>query len=211
MKLPRLFGYLEEKGIGRPSTYAPTITTILTRRYIEKVQKQLVPTDLGKVVNRLLIENFGDVINVEFTANIEEEFDKIAEGNENWKKVIREFYTPFAENVEKVEKELEHVKLEDEVSDVQCEKCGRMMVFKYGRFGKFLACPGYPECKNAKPIVETIDVPCPKCGAVVQIRKTKKRRNYYICENNPKNCCLGQPLFFSQRIFFKKHNRGEVS
>ena len=179
---------LEEKGIGRPSTYAPTITTILTRRYIEKVQKQLIPTDLGKVVNKLLIENFGDVINVEFTANIEEEFDKIAEGNENWKKVIREFYTPFAENVEKVEKELEHVKLEDEISDVQCEKCGRMMVFKYGRFGKFLACPGYPECKNAKPIIETIDVPCPKCGSVVQIRKTKKRRNYYICENNPVSC-----------------------
>ena len=179
---------LEEKGIGRPSTYAPTITTILTRRYIEKVQKQLIPTDLGKVVNKLLIENFSDVINVEFTANIEEEFDKIAEGNENWKKVIREFYTPFAENVEKVEKELEHVKLEDEVSDVQCEKCGRMMVFKYGRYGKFLACPGYPECKNAKPIVETINVPCPKCGSIVQIRKTKKRRNYYICENNPSSC-----------------------
>ena len=179
---------LEEKGIGRPSTYAPTITTILTRRYIEKVQKQLVPTDLGRVVNKLLIENFSDVINVQFTANIEEEFDKIADGNENWKKVIREFYTPFAKNVEKVEKELEHVKLEDEVSDVPCEKCGRMMVFKYGRYGKFLACPGYPECKNAKPIVETIDVPCPKCGATVQVRKTKKRRNYYICENNPASC-----------------------
>ena len=179
---------LEEKGIGRPSTYAPTITTILTRRYIEKIQKQLIPTELGKVVNKLLIENFGDVINVEFTANIEEKFDKIAEGNENWKKVIREFYTPFSENVEKVEKELEHVKLEDEVSDVPCEKCGRMMVFKYGRYGKFLACPGYPECRNAKPIVETIDVPCPKCGAIVQVRKTKKGRNYYICENNPGSC-----------------------
>ena len=179
---------LEEKGIGRPSTYAPTITTILMRRYIEKVQKQLMPTDLGKVVNKLLIENFGDVINVEFTANIEEEFDKIAEGNENWKKVIRDFYKPFAENVEKVEKELEHVKLEYEESDVPCEKCGRMMVIKYGRYGKFLACPGYPECRNAKPIIETVDVPCPKCGAVVQIRKTKKRRNYYICENNPSSC-----------------------
>ena len=179
---------LEEKGIGRPSTYAPTITTILTRRYIEKVQKQLVPTDLGKVVNKLLIENFGDVINVAFTAQIEEEFDKVAIGNENWKKVIREFYTPFAENVEKVEQELEHVKLEYEVSDVPCEKCGRMMVFKYGRYGKFLACPGYPECKNAKPIIETIDVPCPKCGSVVQVRKTKRKRNYYICENNPASC-----------------------
>ena len=179
---------LEEKGIGRPSTYAPTITTILVRRYIEKIQKQLVPTDLGKIVNKLLIENFGDVINVEFTAKMENEFDKIAEGNENWKNVIREFYTPFEKIVENVEKELEHVKLEDEVSDVPCEFCGRMMVIKYGRYGKFLACPGYPECKNAKPFVETIDVPCPKCGAKVQIRKTKKRRNYYICENNPASC-----------------------
>ena len=175
---------LEEKGIGRPSTYAPTITTILTRRYIEKVQKQLIPTELGKIVNSLLIENFGDVINVEFTAKMEEEFDKIAEGNEDWKKVIQEFYTPFGKIVEKVDKELEHVKLEYEVSDVPCEKCGRMMVIKYGRYGKFLACPGYPECKNAKPIIETIDVPCPVCGGVVQVRKTKKRRNYYICENN---------------------------
>ena len=179
---------LEEKGIGRPSTYAPTITTILARRYIEKEQKQLVPTELGKVVNNLLIENFGDVINVEFTAKMEEEFDKIAEGNESWKKVIQEFYTPFAVIVEKVEKELEHVKLEYEVSDVPCEKCGRMMVIKYGKYGKFLACPGYPECRNAKPIVETIDVPCPKCGGVVQVRKTKKKRNYYICENNPTSC-----------------------
>ena len=175
---------LEEKGIGRPSTYAPTITTILTRRYIEKVQKQLIPTDLGKIVNKLLIENFGDIINVEFTAKMEEEFDKVAEGTEKWKKVISEFYTPFEQIVEKVEKELEHVKLEYEVSDVPCEKCGRMMVIKYGRYGKFLACPGYPECQNAKPIIETIDVPCPVCGGVVQVRKTKKRRNYYICENN---------------------------
>ncbi len=175
---------LEEKGIGRPSTYAPTITTILTRRYIEKIQKQLVPTDLGRVVNKLLIENFGDVINVEFTAKMEEEFDKVAEGNEKWKNVIKEFYTPFEVIVDNVEKELEHVTLQYEESDVPCEKCGRMMVYKYGRFGKFLACPGYPECQNAKPIIETVDVPCPVCGGVVQVRKTKKRRNYYICENN---------------------------
>ena len=175
---------LEEKGIGRPSTYSPIITTILMRRYIEKVQKQLMPTELGRVVNKLLIENFGDVINVEFTANIEEEFDKIAEGNEDWKKVIKEFYGPFEQTVKKVDKELEHVTLQYEESDVPCEKCGRLMVYKYGAFGKFLACPGYPECRNAKPIIETVDVPCPVCGGTVQIRKTKKRRNYYICENN---------------------------
>ena len=179
---------LEEKGIGRPSTYSPTITTILERRYIEKNQKQLVPTELGKIVNKLLTENFTDVVNVEFTAKIENEFDEIAEGHEQWKKMIREFYGPFEKEIEKVEKELEHVELVDEVSDVKCEKCGRMMVYKYGRYGKFLACPGYPECKNAKPIVETIDVPCPKCGATVQVRKTKRKRNYYICENNPKSC-----------------------
>ena len=179
---------LEEKGIGRPSTYAPTITTILTRHYIEKIQKQLAPTELGKVVNSLLIDNFTDIINVEFTAKIEEEFDKIAVGEQKWKDVIRSFYGPFADNLARVEKELEHVKLEHEVSDVPCDKCGRMMIIRMGRYGKFLACPGYPECKNAKPIVETIDVPCPKCGAVVQVRKTKKKKNYYICENNPKSC-----------------------
>ncbi len=179
---------LEEKGIGRPSTYSPTITTILERRYIKKEQKQLVPTELGKVVNKLLTENFTDVINVEFTAKIENEFDEIAEGKEQWKQMIREFYGPFEKELEKVEKELEHVELVDEVSDVPCDKCGRMMVYKYGKYGKFLACPGYPECKNTKPIIETINVPCPKCGAIVQVRKTKRGKKYYICENNPQSC-----------------------
>ena len=179
---------LEEKGIGRPSTYAPTITTILARNYIEKVQKQLMPTELGKIVNKLLIENFKDVINVEFTAEMEKQFDDIAVGNKKWKETIRDFYGPFAIVIDKVEKELEHVKLEYEVSDVKCEKCGRNMVIKMGKYGKFLACPGYPECRNAKPIIEEIDVPCPKCRGKVQIRKTKKKRNYYICENNPKSC-----------------------
>ena len=179
---------LEEKDIGRPSTYSPTITTILARHYIEKEAKQLVPTELGKVVNKLLTENFPDIINVEFTAEIENEFDEIAEGKENWKQMISEFYGPFEKELEKVEKELEHVELEEEVSDVPCEKCGRMMVVKYGRYGKFLACPGYPECKNVKPYIETIEEPCPKCGGKVQIRKTKNRRTFYICENNPDKC-----------------------
>ncbi len=179
---------LEEKGIGRPSTYAPTISTILDRRYIEKEQKQLVPTDLGKIVNKLLVENFSDVINVAFTAKIEEEFDEIAEGKENWKEVISEFYGSFEKNVERVEKELEHVQLVEEVSDVPCEKCGRMMVIKYGRYGKFLACPGFPECRNAKPIIETIDVPCPVCGGTVQVKKSRRGRKFYVCENNPESC-----------------------
>ena len=179
---------LEEKGIGRPSTYSPTITTILERRYIEKEQKQLVPTELGKVVNKLLVENFSDVVNVEFTADVESRFDKIAEGEETWKNVIREFYGPFIQEVEKVEKELEHVKLVDEESDVVCELCGRKMVYKYGRFGKFLACPGYPECKNVKSIVNYIDVPCPVCGAKVIEKKTKRGKKFYVCENEPDNC-----------------------
>ena len=136
---------LEEKGIGRPSTYSPTITTILERRYIEKEQKQLMPTELGKVVNKLLVENFPNIIDVEFTAKIEEEFDAVAEGKENWKQILREFYPPFKEQLDKAEKELEHVTIADEVTDIPCEKCGRMMVIKYGRYGKFLACPGYPE------------------------------------------------------------------
>ena len=179
---------LEEKGIGRPSTYSPTITTILERRYIQKEQKQLIPTDLGKIVNKLLVENFPDVINVEFTAKIEEEFDEVAEGKEPWKQVIREFYGPFKVTLDRVEKELEHVELVEEVSDVPCEKCGRMMVIKYGRYGKFLACPGYPECKNTKPIIETIDVPCPVCGGTVQIKKTRRGKKFYVCENNPGTC-----------------------
>ena len=179
---------LEEKGIGRPSTYSPTITTILERRYIEKEQKQLMPTELGKVVNKLLVENFPNIIDVEFTAKIEEEFDAVAEGKENWKQILREFYPPFKEQLDKAEKELEHVTIADEVTDIPCEKSGRMMVIKYGRYGKFLACPGYPECKNAKPIVENIDVPCPACGAKVQVRKTKRKKKYYICEHNPETC-----------------------
>ena len=179
---------LEAKGIGRPSTYSPTITTILERRYIQKEKKQLVPTELGEVVNKLLTENFSDIVNVEFTAQIENEFDRVAEGKEEWKQVLREFYPQFEQEVEKVDKELEHVKLEEEVSDVKCDKCGRNMVVKMSRYGKFLACPGYPECKNVKPFVVTIDEPCPVCGAKVQVRKTKRGKNYYICENNPASC-----------------------
>ena len=179
---------LEAKGIGRPSTYSPIITTILERRYVEKDKKQLVPTELGEVVNKLLIENFSDVVNVEFTAKVENEFDDVASGKEEWKQVLRDFYPQFEQEVEKVDKELEHVKLEDEVTDVKCEKCGRNMVVKIGRYGKFLACPGYPECKNVKPFVVTIDVPCPVCGGKVQIRKSKRGKSYYICENNPKSC-----------------------
>ena len=180
---------LEEKGIGRPSTYSPIITTIIDRRYIEREQKQLVPTELGKVVNKILTGNFSDIVNVDFTAQKEKDFDNIAEGKENWKNTIRSFYKPFEEELLQAQKDLEHVQLEEEVSDVPCEKCGRMMVVKYGRFGKFLACPGYPECKNTKPIVETIKEVCPKCGGKILVKKSKKGRKFYICENNPNGNC----------------------
>ena len=192
---------LEARGIGRPSTYAPTITTILERRYVEKDKKQLVPTELGEIVNKLLTENFSDIVNLEFTAKIETEFDNVAEGKEEWKQVLREFYPTFKEELEKVDKELEHVELKEEVSDVPCDKCGKMMVVKMGRFGKFLACPGYPECKNVKPFIVYADAPCPVCKARVQIRKTKRGKNYYICENNPASC---------NYISWNKPKEGEV-
>ena len=182
---------LEEKGIGRPSTYATIISTIIDRHYVEKNQKQLAPTELGKVVNKLLVESFPDIINVEFTANIENQFDEVAEGKEEWKEVLREFYEPFEKELKKIDEELEHVQVKEEESNIKCEKCGRTMVIKYGRYGKFLACPGYPECKNIKPFETKIDVPCPVCGADVYVRKTKRGKNFYICANNkntPDSC-----------------------
>ena len=182
---------LEEKGIGRPSTYATIISTIIDRHYVEKNQKQLAPTELGKVVNKLLVESFPDIINVEFTANIENQFDEVAEGKEEWKEVLREFYAPFEKELKKIDEELEHVQVKEEESNIKCEKCGRTMVIKYGRYGKFLACPGYPECKNIKPFETKIDVPCPVCGADVYVRKTKRGKNFYICANNkntPDSC-----------------------
>ena len=182
---------LEEKGIGRPSTYATIISTIIDRHYVEKNQKQLAPTELGKVVNKLLVESFPDIINVEFTANIENQFDEVAEGKEEWKEVLREFYAPFQKELKKIDEELEHVQVKEEESNIKCEKCGRTMVIKYGRYGKFLACPGYPECKNIKPFETKIDVPCPVCGADVYVRKTKRGKNFYICANNkntPDSC-----------------------
>ena len=182
---------LEEKGIGRPSTYATIISTIIDRHYVEKNQKQLAPTELGKVVNKLLVESFPDIINVEFTANIENQFDEVAEGKEEWKEVLREFYAPFEKELKKIDEELEHVQVKEEESNIKCEKCGRTIVIKYGRYGKFLACPGYPECKNIKPFETKIDVPCPVCGADVYVRKTKRGKNFYICANNkntPDSC-----------------------
>ena len=176
---------LEEKGIGRPSTYAPTITTILERRYVEKEKKILYPTELGRIVDRLLKDNFKDIVNVEFTAQMEEKLDDVAEGKVKWKAILEDFYPPFEKNLKEVEEKIGKVEIKDEETDIPCEKCGRMMVIKMGRFGKFLACPGFPECRNVKSIIEKLDkVKCPKCGGDILIKKSKRGKKYYICEHN---------------------------
>ena len=176
---------MEELGIGRPSTYAPTISLILGRRYITKEGKNLYLTEIGEVVNNIMKQSFPSIVDVHFTANMEGLLDMVEEGKVPWKEVIRNFYPDLEEAVEIAEKELEEVKIEDEVTDVICEECGRNMVIKYGPHGKFLACPGFPECRNTKPYLEKIGVPCPVCGKEVVIRKTKKGRKYYGCEDNP--------------------------
>ena len=176
---------LEELGIGRPSTYAPTISTIITRRYVAKENKNLYMTELGEVVNNIMKQSFASIVDVNFTAYMEGLLDMIAEGKVEWKSVISNFYPDLKEAVEKAEKELETVKIEDEVTDVVCEECGRNMVIKYGPHGKFLACPGFPECRNTKPYLEKIGVACPKCGKDIVLRKTKTGRRYYGCEDNP--------------------------
>nr|WP_294495060.1 type I DNA topoisomerase [uncultured Mediterraneibacter sp.] len=176
---------LEELGIGRPSTYAPTISIILGRRYVTKEAKNLYLTEIGEVVNNMMKQSFPSIVDVNFTANMEGLLDMVEEGKVEWKEIIRNFYPDLEDAVSKAEKELESVKIEDEVTDVICEECGRNMVIKYGPHGKFLACPGFPECRNTKPYLEKIGVPCPVCGKDVVIRKTKKGRKYYGCENNP--------------------------
>ncbi len=177
---------LEEKGIGRPSTYAPTITTITARGYVSREKKQFVPTELGKVVTDIMAGHFTDIVDVAFTAKMEQELDAVEDGNVDWVKIIRSFYNPFADQLKKAEKELEKVKVADEVSDVICEKCGRNMVYKMGRFGKFLACPGFPECRNAKPIVKETGAVCPKCGGNILEKKSQRGKKYFGCEHNPK-------------------------
>ncbi len=176
---------LEELGIGRPSTYAPTISTIIARRYVAKENKNLYLTELGDVVNHIMKQSFPSIVDVNFTAYMEGLLDMVAEGKVEWKSVISNFYPDLDAAVRQAEKELESVKIEDEVTDVICEECGRNMVIKYGPHGKFLACPGFPECRNTKPYLEKIGVACPFCGKEVVVRKTKKGRRYYGCEDNP--------------------------
>lgn len=176
---------LEEHGIGRPSTYAPTITTLLARRYITKEQKNLYMTELGEAVNSIMMEAFETIVDEHFTANMESLLDMVEEGKVQWKTIISNFYPDLEEAVAEAEKKLEKIEIADEVTDVICEECGRNMVIKYGPHGKFLACPGFPDCRNTKPYLEKIGVACPSCGREVVLRKTKKGRRYYGCENNP--------------------------
>ncbi len=177
---------LEEKGIGRPSTYAPTITTILSRGYVEKDKKLLLPTELGKIVTDIMKNHFKDVVDVQFTAQMEKRLDDVEEGEKRWVEIMKDFYSQFVDVLKEAEASIGHVEIPDEVTDIICEKCGRNMVIKMGRFGKFLACPGFPECRNARPILEEAGVNCPKCGGKVLVKKTKKGRKYFGCENNPK-------------------------
>ena len=170
---------LEELGIGRPSTYAPTITTLLTRRYVTKENKNLYMTELGEIVNQMMKKAFPSIVDVHFTANMEALLDMVEEGKVNWKTVVSNFYPDLQIAIKEAENELEAVKIEDEVTDEVCEVCGRNMVIKYGPHGKFLACPGFPECRNTKPYLEKIGIPCPKCGKEIVVRKTKKGRKYY--------------------------------
>lgn len=176
---------LEENGIGRPSTYAPIISTILDRKYIERDKKTLKSTELGDIVNKIVSEYFKQIVDMEFTASMENKLDYIEEGKNSWTEVVKTFYEPLKESIEIAEKEVSKITIEDKVTDIKCDKCGRFMVIKEGRFGRFLACPGYPECKNTKPIVEELNVPCPKCGGKVLIKRSKKGRKFFGCSNYP--------------------------
>jgi DNA topoisomerase-1 len=176
---------LEEKGIGRPSTYAPIISTIVERGYVVREKRTLKPTELGLLVNDMLKEHFPDIVDVSFTAQMEQMLDDVEEGQKDWHKVISEFYFPFKSVLDKADQSIEKIDVPDEQSDVICEKCGRRMVIKQGRYGKFLACPGFPECRNTKPLLEELKVTCPKCGGHIQIKRSKKGRKFYGCENYP--------------------------
>jgi len=177
---------MEEAGLGRPSTYAPTITNILGRHYITKEGKSLYMTELGEAVNELMVKSFPDVVDIGFTAQMEESLDEVAEGQKDWHQLLKNFYPNFEKEVQVAEEELEHVKIEDELSDEVCDLCGRRMVIKYGPHGKFLACPGFPECKNTKPYLEKADVKCPNCGKDILILRSKKGRKFFACEDQ--NC-----------------------
>lgn len=176
---------LEEKGIGRPSTYAPTITTIISRGYVSREKKRLYPTELGKMVTAMMLDYFAPIVDTEFTASLEDKLDSVEEGKAQWRTILEDFYPPFEKMLNVAEQQIEKVEVKDEVSDIPCDKCGAMMVYKMGRFGRFLACPNFPECRNTKPIVTYIEAPCPKCGARLMEKTSRKNRKFYGCEKYP--------------------------
>lgn len=176
---------LEEKGIGRPSTYAPTISTIINRGYVAREQKRLIPTELGKIVNDTMKNNFPDIVDIQFTAGMEEKLDSVEDGKTEWHSIIADFYGPFEKTLEKAEASIEKISIEDQVSDVKCDKCGAFMVYKMSRYGKFLACPNFPACRNTMALPNNIGVPCPKCGAELLERVSRKGRKFYGCEKYP--------------------------
>ncbi|MBR0463217.1 MAG: type I DNA topoisomerase [Clostridia bacterium] len=208
---------LEEKGIGRPSTYAPTITTIMARGYISRESKRLFPTELGMVITDMMKEYFPDIVDIQFTADMEQQLDEVEEGEIDWHKVVADFYEPFKHTLEKAETEIEKVEVEDEVSDVACDKCGAMMVYKQGRYGRFLACPNFPACRNTKPLLKYIDTPCPDCGARIIERVSHKGRKFFGCERYP-DCAFvswDQPVTekcpqCGGRMVLKRGRKGEV-
>ncbi|ERI92898.1 DNA topoisomerase I [Clostridiales bacterium oral taxon 876 str. F0540] len=208
---------LEEYGIGRPSTYAPIISTLLDRKYIERDKKTLIPTELGIIVNSILSDYFKEIVDVEFTADIEEKLDRVEEGKDNWNKVVDDFFKPIKESIDVAEKEISKITIEDKISEEKCDKCGRNMVIKHGRFGDFLACPGYPECKNTKPIVEKLDVKCPKCGENILIKRSKKGKKFFGCSNYP-NCDYvswfeptNEKCDLCNELMFKKYSKSKGS
>ena len=176
---------LEENGIGRPSTYAPTITTIISRGYVSREKKRLYPTELGIMVTNMMEQYFSQIVDTEFTAIMEEKLDAVEEGKQDWKQILREFYPGFSATLAVAEREIEKVEVQDEVSDIPCDKCGAMMVYKMGRYGRFLACPNFPECRNTKPILQYLDAPCPICGRKLLVKTSKKNRKFYGCEAYP--------------------------
>jgi DNA topoisomerase-1 len=175
---------MEELGIGRPGTFAQTITTLMNRGYITKESRVLYPTELGEIINEIMNEHFTDIVDADFTARMEGDLDRVEDGDMEWKNIVREFYPPLAEKIVEAEEKIGDIEVKDEVTDILCEHCGRNMVIKFGRFGKFLACPGFPDCRNAKPLFEEAGVNCPLCGAKVVIKKSKKGRKYFGCEKN---------------------------
>ena len=208
---------LEEMGIGRPSTYAPTIHTITTRGYVERDKRTLIPTELGFIVNDLMTEYFSDIVDYQFTAEMEEVLDKVEEGEKYWKDILKDFYPNFKKLLDYADGQIPQIEIKDEESDVLCENCGVNMVIKTGRYGKFLACPNFPQCRNTKPLVEELDVPCPKCGSNIVVRKTKRSRKFYGCSQYP-HCDfvswdppVKEPCPECGSYMVEKNNRGKVT